>query len=631
MKNKLIKQQAAPQWVADCVSRHGEPAQTENPGDPGPVQPELPADPPPEVPPRRPRPEGPVELPAPDHSPEPAEPMITPPRPTEPPPRSRRGSPTRVTSSSSPHTSRRSALLERTSPMTDTTLSAQRPRRSERHATRLVALLAVLCLALPAWGGGTSVPDAEVTQTIERAFALDDAIPDNDLDVLTQVGTVTLLGETDNILAKERATLIASTVRGVRSVINRIKVQPDADVLSRDVRQDVARALFVDPATDSYEVQVVVDDEGHVRLSGQVQSWQEKELCSTVARGVAGVTAVTNDIGIVFPAQRSDAEIAPEVAARHRWNVLLDGSKIDVAVKDGVVTLSGVVGSLAEKRHAYTDAWILGVRAVDDTLLIVEQSEESGERRSPGMTFRPTEEIESALRDAFTYDPRVKSFNVSVEVVGGWATLRGTVDNLRAKQAAEAVAQNTTGVGGVTNLLKVRESAAQSADVVQARLSAALHGDPWLRGHAFDATVVSGTAFLRGRVVNQFERDRAASVAYGIRGIRRVKNLVEVADGDSVLAGNPHVSRAHPPVLKSYPTWRADRTLKTAITAELHWSTLVAAKDVQVRVANAVATLSGTVGSELERAAAVDCAYRAGSQRVENRIEVAQPAADPEK
>lgn len=155
-------------------------------------------------------------------------------------------------------------------------------------------ILATLLLApITAWCA-VSISDPDITAHVEGEFIFDPAVPFNTIDVNTDKGIVTLTGTVTNLLARERATQIAETVRGVRSVINRIDVDPLLDRSGRSLRNAVNDALLYDPATDTYEIKVSADDKGRVTLAGTVDSWQERDLTETVAKGVSGVTSINN-------------------------------------------------------------------------------------------------------------------------------------------------------------------------------------------------------------------------------------------------------------------------------------------------------------------------------------------------
>ena len=54
---------------------------------------------------------------------------------------------------------------------------------------------------------------------------------------------------------------------------------------------------------------------------------------------------------------RSDAEISADIKNRMLYDPWVESTQVDVTVHDGVVTLTGTVPSLMEKRAAGDDAW----------------------------------------------------------------------------------------------------------------------------------------------------------------------------------------------------------------------------------------------------------------------------------
>jgi len=150
----------------------------------------------------------------------------------------------------------------------------------------VVILVMILALvAVPALAAKPQVTDMSITDAVEDELVWDSAVPALLIDVMTTDGIVTLSGSVDNILAKERAARIAETVKGVRAVVDEIHVNSPLQRTDRQIREDVEQALLIDPATDFYEVNVQVK-ENVVTLSGKVESWQEKNLCEIVAKGV---------------------------------------------------------------------------------------------------------------------------------------------------------------------------------------------------------------------------------------------------------------------------------------------------------------------------------------------------------
>jgi osmotically-inducible protein OsmY len=469
--------------------------------------------------------------------------------------------------------------------------------------------------------------DADVTDVVEREFIHDPGLDSNAISVKTLDGIVTLTGTVDNLLAKERATLVAETVRGVRSIVNRIEIEPPADRTDEQIRSDVKAALLADPATDSFEIQVAAAD-GTVTLTGNVESWQEKRLCATVSKSIKGVTGLVNSITVKPAMDRPDGEIQAEIEQALHWNDLVDDGLIDVAVKDGKVTLTGTVGSAAEKRQARFDAWCTGVSSVDTSGLDVERWARDPDLRRSKYVSRPAEAVARAVERAILQDPRVFAFNVGVSVTnGGTVTLRGTVDNLKAKRAAENVARHTVGAFAVRNHLKVRSSSERADKQIAQDIRASLMRDPYVDQYEIIVSVDDGRVSLLGTVDSYFERAQADDVASRVNGVTTVSNHLAV---DGARYGyDPYVDTwtvydydwlLHDPV--RLQTYRSDDEILSEVRDELWWSPFVDADQVTVTVDNGVATLVGAVDSWSEWRAAQENAYEGGAVLVRNDLTV---------
>lgn len=479
-------------------------------------------------------------------------------------------------------------------------------------------------LAGTASGRQGQIRDEDVTNVVEREFLYDHATSPNDIDVSTQEGVVTLEGRVPNILAKERAVRIAETVKGVRSVVDLVKVEPPKHRSDDEIESDIERALFDDPATDSYEVSVAVD-ERHATLTGKVDSWTEKRLCEQVAKGVKGVTGVTNSISVSYGEQRSDLEIKQDVAQALRWNPLVDDALVNVEVKDGTVSLTGTVGSAAEKRQARQAGWTRGVKFVEDSGLQVARWARDEDLRKEKYVAKPDDEIRKAVEAAFVHDPRVLSFDVNASVTGGVVTLRGVVDNLKAKRAAENDARNTVGVASVRNHVKVRPVESRTDEAIAEDVRAALTRDPFVERFAITVSVHGGTAYLSGKVDSTFEKSHADDLASRVEGVIEVVNNLDVTH-DTLYTYDPWVDPWTPRVFDWHfspvYTHKSDWRIRRDIEEELFWSPFVDADEVTVTVVDGVATLSGTVGSHMEAGAARDNAYEAGATFVRDELEV---------
>jgi len=74
-------------------------------------------------------------------------------------------------------------------------------------------------------GSSTSPEDSAITNRVNSTFVKDAVIPAFDINVTTSGGIVTLKGMVNSTKIKMRATNVATTVKGVRSVRNQIRIK----------------------------------------------------------------------------------------------------------------------------------------------------------------------------------------------------------------------------------------------------------------------------------------------------------------------------------------------------------------------------------------------------------------------
>ena len=102
-----------------------------------------------------------------------------------------------------------------------------------------------------------------------------------------------------------------------------------------------------------------------------------------------------------------------------RWDPRVRETEIGIAVKDGVVTLSGFVDSYAQRTAAERAVErISGVKAIAEELQV----------RLPGTMKRNDTEIAHHALDAMAWDVEVPDDRFRVRVENGWVTLEGDAD-----------------------------------------------------------------------------------------------------------------------------------------------------------------------------------------------------------
>lgn len=468
-------------------------------------------------------------------------------------------------------------------------------RKTRSLILSVASIAATAGLAQPA--AAQSVSDVSITNHINGEYVVREEVDAYRVGVATSNGYVTLTGTVNNLLQKRRAEEIALATVGVMGVTNNIVVRK-SDRSNSEIRTDAKNGLLLDPAADSYEVDVAVRD-GTATLTGTVDSYAEKQLAETVVAGIRGVRAVKNEITIDYAYQRSDSEIEADVTQRLAHTVTVDDALLDVSVLDSDVTLSGTVGSAAEKWDAYDLGWVAGVDSVDVSGVDIDWWARDSMRRTDLYTTMTDVAVRDAVNDAHLFSPLVNSQNVTVSANNGIVTLTGTVDDLRAKRTAENLAETTLGVWDVKNYLLVATPAVVTDEDLETDIRAALIRDSYVDRFDITVSVVNGHAHLYGDVDTEFERERAEDSAEAIDGIVDVSNYLVVGDDWNV---------------------EDDWEIAEDIRGELFWSPFVDSDDVTVVVVDGVATLTGTVDTLDERRAAVENAYEGGARLVDNDL-----------
>jgi len=468
--------------------------------------------------------------------------------------------------------------------------------------------------------------DQSISKFIQTELIVQDGVNWNDVDVETKEGIVTLNGEVDNILEKDRSINIAKSIKGVRAVVDELKIRK-VDISDQQLKQDVQSALLIDPATDSYELQIEVQD-GIVTLSGKVDSWQEKQLAAKVAKGVKGVQALQNDIYFALDKTRKDIEIKNDIIQTLHWDIRVDDAFVDVNVDNGIVSISGNVGSASEHSQVIVDSWVAGVRDVNATNLKITEWSEDQHLRDDKFTQKSDEAIRDAVKDAFLYDPRVISFNPDVSVSNGKVTLTGVVSNLKARKAAEIDARNVVGVWNVENLLKVRGKSDLMTDLaILKKVDQAIALNPYLDTYDVEVVVNNGTVTLDGNVENFYEKYKAEDLASTIYGVKEIKNKINV-EFDALPYAYDYNDWFYQPYgrdfINSYSPVKSDWEIKNNIESQLWWSPFVNMSDVSIEVDNGIAVLEGEVDNWNEYYLAEKNAFEGGALGVDNDLDVEQ-------
>jgi len=191
---------------------------------------------------------------------------------------------------------------------------------------------------------------------------------------------------------------------------------------------------------------------------------------------------------------------------------------IGVAVKDGIVTLTGRVESYSENIAAERAATrVFGVKAVANDL----------EVRLPIASERTDEDIARAAINVLEWTSVVPPDKVKVTVRDGWITLEGTVNWQYQKTAVEEAVRYPYGVKGVTNFIEVEPQVTTA--IVQKAIEEALKRDAEVDAKNIKVETSGGKVILRGTVRSWFERQEAERVAWEAPGVSKVENQISIA------------------------------------------------------------------------------------------------------
>jgi osmotically-inducible protein OsmY len=214
---------------------------------------------------------------------------------------------------------------------------------------------------------------------------------------------------------------------------------------------------------------------------------------------------------------KTNEELQTDVENAIKWEPLLHAAEIGVIVKDGVVSLTGIVDSYAKKLEAErATKKVIGVKALVEKI----------EVKFPSAWSKTNAEIASAVVEALKSNWSVPKDKVTVKVEEGWVTLEGELPWNYQKEAAKDAVNFLMGVKGVSNNITIK---AESHDAIEQKDVVDAIARSWAIDDSDINVAVSGTTVtLTGTVDSWYQREEAGRIAWKTTGIWHVKNELEV-------------------------------------------------------------------------------------------------------
>jgi osmotically-inducible protein OsmY len=207
---------------------------------------------------------------------------------------------------------------------------------------------------------------------------------------------------------------------------------------------DVTDELFFDPRISDIDTIAVAADSGSVTLRGTVGSFHQKRSAAGAARRVNGVTYVNNELQVRLMTEfrREDSDIRAAALQALMLDSLIPAEEIDVKVRDGLLTLTGIVAWQYQSDLAEDDVLpLIGIVDIENAIVVANDG--------------TAVDVADRINGAFLRNAQLNDSDIEVSSTNGSVTLAGVVSTWSEHDEALDAAWSAPGVSRVRDELVV--------------------------------------------------------------------------------------------------------------------------------------------------------------------------------
>ncbi|HEY9000716.1 MAG TPA: BON domain-containing protein [Mucilaginibacter sp.] len=215
---------------------------------------------------------------------------------------------------------------------------------------------------------------------------------------------------------------------------------------------------------------------------------------------------------------KTDSEIQEDVMAELKGEPMLNATEIGVAVKNGVVTLTGTVSNYAKKFAAENATLrVKGVKAVAEELVV-----QLGE----GDKLTDTE-VAASVVSTLRWNTVIPDEQIKIKVTNGFVHLSGEVDWNFQKEAVINAIRELKGVRSVSNEITVKPRV--QSDNIKENIKKALERKADLEADNIRVETIGDHVILKGSARSWNERKTIAHAAWSTPGVALVEDKIVIS------------------------------------------------------------------------------------------------------